>query len=108
MHLLQLQQQLKTLRSLRVQAAAVSVEPTKTAALAAKQMKLQYPILVDTKHQVIEAFGAYAPQERFSLPALFLIDRRGKILLGRVGVAHGPFDESAIPKAIEMVKAKKA
>ncbi len=101
-----MQQQLKTLKSLNVRVAAISGESMELARGAAKSLKLEYPLLPDVEHKAAAAYQVYYKQEKLTIPALYLIDPKGKVVHGRVGVPHGPFDPG-LEEAITKVKASR-
>jgi thiol-disulfide isomerase/thioredoxin len=51
----------------------VANEPVERAALAAKQLGMQYPILADPSGQTTQAYGARA------IPMVLLVDRQGTV-----------------------------
>lgn len=104
MHLLQLQQHQSKLKAVGAFALALSVEPGTTTQGFRNSNKLSYPILCDANHKVSDQYRTYSADDKFSKPALFLIDREGVIRLGRIGVAHGPFDDAALQDAINLLK----
>jgi peroxiredoxin len=102
--LLQLQQQQKDLKKLNAVSIAVSVESAATSEEFRKKHTLTYPILSDPDFVATDKYKVRAGEEGFALPALFLIDKAGTIRLGRVGVAHGPFEAEALTQALELLR----
>ena len=57
------------------------VESQQTAA----EMKLTYPVLSDASRATIAAWGVLNPQEGISRPAMFIVNKQGKIVWKYVG-----------------------
>lgn len=99
-----MQQKQKELIRVKATALAISVEDAKTIQQFRKTSAIKYPILSDSSHEVSDKFQTYSARDKFSVPALFLIDTKGVIRVGKVGVPHGPFDPSAIDQSIKWIK----
>lgn len=56
---------------------ALSVDPPDRSAALARQLSLPFPILSDTRREVISALGILNPKERggIAIPSVFVIDR---------------------------------
>jgi peroxiredoxin len=63
---------------------SISVDDDRAAAeTAATQLKVPFPVLLDPTSKTLQAYGVDA------IPALFVIDKDGKVLHGQVGFAPG-------------------
>jgi len=92
-----------------LQIVAISKDDAALSKQVRQQGKLTFPLLCDPveSHKVGDAYQVFDAGDGFHLPAVFLIDKSGKIQLGKVGVAHGPFDATVYDAALQMVKDKK-
>lgn len=63
---------------------SISVDDDRASAeSAATQLKVPFPVLLDPTSRTLQAYGVDA------IPALFVIDKDGKVLHGQVGLAPG-------------------
>jgi len=58
----------------------------------ASEMKLTYPIVSDVQRNYIRQYGVMHPQEGIARPAMFIVNKEGKIVWKYVG-----FDASDRP-----------
>jgi peroxiredoxin len=72
-------------KALDVQILAVSVDPPAEGKLVEKKLKVPFPILSDSKHEVMELYGTRSPEYHnqsgasINTPTLVLIDKTGRI-----------------------------
>jgi peroxiredoxin len=58
---------------------AISVDPPATSADLAKKLGITFPLLSDTSRATIRAFGVEDGENGISWPAIFIVDKKGKI-----------------------------
>jgi len=65
------------IRSAGADVVAASVDPPIKSEALRRELRLPFPILCDTKRQVIKDWGIYNPKEKGGIakPAVFVIDR---------------------------------
>jgi peroxiredoxin len=72
-------------KALDVQILAVSVDPSPEGKLVKKKLKVPFPVLSDSKHEVMELYGTRSPEYHnhsgasINTPTLVLIDKMGRI-----------------------------
>ncbi|HEX4075883.1 MAG TPA: redoxin domain-containing protein [Candidatus Acidoferrales bacterium] len=61
--------------------AAVAVDPPERAAAVHRQLELNFPILCDTKREVVRAWNVFEPKQMGGIakPAVFVVDRERRI-----------------------------
>jgi len=59
---------------------AISVDPPATSAELAKKLGVTFPLLSDESLATIRAFGVEDMENGISWPAIFVVDKNGKIL----------------------------
>lgn len=59
---------------------AISVDPPATSADLAKKLGLTYPLLSDENRATIRAFGVEDVENGIAWPAIFIVDKHGKIV----------------------------
>ena len=63
---------------------AISIDESVEAARdAAKEWKMPFPVLLDSAHEVADAFGVEG------IPTVFIVDKAGKVAYGHVGYEMG-------------------
>ena len=60
--------------------AAISVDPPATSAALAKKLGVTFPLLSDESRAGIRAFGVEDAENGIAWPAIFIVDRNGKIV----------------------------
>jgi peroxiredoxin len=84
---------------------AISADPPADGALVATQMKLTYPILSDNSRNYIRQYNVLHPQEGIARPAMFVIDKAGRIIWSYVGAdASDRPDMSSVLQRLQSVK----
>lgn len=73
------------LQKMGVRLAAISVDPPDKSRGVVESQKLPYPILADTTHSTIAAYGlvhkdGYGSGNDIAIPATIIVDRDGKIV----------------------------
>lgn len=66
--------------------AALSVDEPARSEAVRRQYELPFPILCDTRREVIEAWGVFNRKEKggIAVPAVFVLDRDRRVLFGSV------------------------
>lgn len=59
---------------------AISVDPPATSAGLAKKLGVTFPLLSDESRGTIRAFGVEDAENGISWPAIFIVDKHGKIV----------------------------
>ena len=59
---------------------AISVDPPATSAELAKKLGVTFPLLSDQSHATIRAWGVEDVENGISWPAIFIVDKAGKIV----------------------------
>jgi peroxiredoxin len=59
---------------------AISVDPPATSAELAKKLGVTFPLLSDESRATIRAFGVEDVENGISWPAIFIVDKNGKIV----------------------------
>lgn len=54
-------------------------EDRESAETAATELKLPFPVLLDPRHRVADAYGVYG------IPVLFVVDKTGHVPFGQAG-----------------------
>lgn len=78
--------QASSFRAVGFDIAALAVdEPTRSQAIH-QELRLPFPILCDTRREVIEAWGVINREEKGGIaqPAVFILDRDRRVLFGSV------------------------
>lgn len=59
--------------------AAVAVDPPKSSAAVRKQLALPFPVLCDTKREIVKPWGVFNSAEKGGIAeaAVFIVDREG-------------------------------
>ena len=84
---------------------AVSADPITKGRQAALEMKLLYPILSDPNRALINSWGVLHPTEGIARPAMFLVNKTGKVVWRYVGMEASDRPPMAlILKQLESVK----
>ncbi|MCC6446516.1 MAG: redoxin domain-containing protein [Armatimonadetes bacterium] len=104
---MQLHQSKADFDAAHLQIVTISVDDVNTTKSARSQRGFAFPMLADPDIKVGTLYQVQAPGEHMHLPSVFLIDKKGKIEMGKVGVAHGPFDSTVYDTALKLVKDKK-
>ena len=79
MQLGQLQSHLSEFKRRGVAVVAISVDPAAVSSKLAAGLGLTFPLVSDVKHLAIDAYGVYDKENEISWPAVYVIDRDGKI-----------------------------
>jgi len=80
--------------ALDVQVLAISVDPPEKGKWVEEKLKAPFPILSDSKREVMELYGTQSPQYHnreggsINTPTLVLIDRTGTIRWVRQGTSY--------------------
>lgn len=80
MQLGELQKNLDAFKRRGIEPVAISVDPPATSAELAKKLGLAFPLLSDESRSTIRAFGVEDVENGISWPAIFVVDKRGKIV----------------------------
>ena len=87
---------LESLKSLRsalgeeaVDLLIITSDPAETVEVYLAHRRSDWPVLPDSKRQVIRSFGVHDRVNRVALPAIFLLDREGRILWRHAGTSTG-------------------
>jgi peroxiredoxin len=61
--------------------AAIAVDPPERAESVRRQFELPFPILCDTRREVVRAWGVFEPEQfgGIAKPAVFVIDRERRV-----------------------------
>jgi peroxiredoxin len=60
--------------------AAISVDPPATSVELAKKLGVTFPLLSDESRATIRAFGVEDVENGISWPAIFVVDKQGRIV----------------------------
>lgn len=71
---------MEAFRSHGAELVAVSVDPPATSAELAKKLGVTFPLLSDESRATIRAFGVEDVENGISWPAIFVIDKQGRIV----------------------------
>ncbi len=77
---MELQEHLEGYRSRGVTVVGVSVDSAKNSRILARKLGVTFPLLVDDNLTAIRAWGVLDAENDFAWPAVFLVDRSGKIV----------------------------
>jgi len=81
-----LQGEYERFKALNAEIVAISVEKLGASARLAENKGIEYPILADPEHQVIEAYGVYnLLGDGRASPSVFVVDEEGIIVWKHVG-----------------------
>jgi len=73
-------------RALGAKIVALSVEALEVSARLAQVTEIEYPILADPGHQVLEAYGVYnLLGDGRAVPSMFIVDEQGVIVWEHIG-----------------------
>jgi len=86
--LIELQKNYPRIREIGAELIAISTESENTAARTVTDFRLTYPFISDI--QITKQYGTYNSGTLLSQPAVFIIDREGKIRWKHIG--RGPLD----------------
>jgi len=69
------------IRAAGADVAAIAVDPPERAAAVHRQLELNFPILCDTKREVVRAWNVFEPERMGGIakPAVFVVDRDRRI-----------------------------
>ncbi len=51
----------------------------------AERLKLPFPVLSDTDHKTIDAYGVFDAEQKISKPAVFIVDKQGIVRWSYIG-----------------------
>lgn len=86
MQLVGLQKDYELFTTLGTEIAAVSTETLQASTRMAQAQGIQYPVLADPEHRVVEAYGVYdLLKDRRAAPSVFIVDSKGLITWRYVG-----------------------
>lgn len=86
MQLVELQEDYASFQRLNAEILAISVEPPEIGQHVSELLDLQYPVLSDRDHHVIDQYGVYnLLGDEFATPSVFLIDLEGIIRWEYIG-----------------------
>lgn len=71
---------MEAFRSHGAELVAISVDPPATSAELAKKLGVTFPLLSDESRATIRAFGVEDVENGISWPAIFVIDKQGRIV----------------------------
>ncbi|MFQ5693680.1 MAG: redoxin domain-containing protein, partial [Nitrospinota bacterium] len=92
----ELQKSYARIRKLGAEVIAVSAEGRNTALRTAAELRLAYPVVADIA--LAKLYGAYDANTLLSRPAVFLVDRSGRIRWKHIG--RGPLDRPPISRIL--------
>jgi len=81
----ELQENYQKIRDVGAELIALSADSVVEAQQTAAEMRLMYPVLSDSSRSAIRAWGVLHPQEGISRPAMFIVNKQGKIVWKYVG-----------------------
>jgi peroxiredoxin len=82
----ELQRNYERFTALGAEIVALSTETLETSTRMTKGQGIEYPVLADPEHQVIEAYGVYdLLGDRRATPSVFIVDEEGTITWRYVG-----------------------
>jgi peroxiredoxin Q/BCP len=64
---------------------AISVDPPEKGRDLAEKLKIQFPLLSDADHKVIDAYGVFDAEGKISKTAVFLVDKKGVVRWSYIG-----------------------
>lgn len=65
---------------------AISTDPPSLSLDLALELKLDYPLLSDPQHEVIERYGVYdLAGDGLATPSVFIVDQGGRIVWSYIG-----------------------
>lgn len=64
---------------------AISMDPPSISLDLALELNLDYPLLSDLQHEVIERYGVYDPAGDLAKPSVFIVDKGGRIAWSYIG-----------------------
>lgn len=83
---MELQRNYERFSALGAEIVALSTETLETSTRMTKGQGIEYPVLADPEHQVIEAYGVYdLLGDRRATPSVFIVDEEGTITWRYVG-----------------------
>jgi len=104
-----LQQDYTRFEELNAEILAISVEGPDMAQYVSDLFDLQYPVLSDANHSVVDRYGVYnLLGDSLATPAVFLVDLDGVIRWGYVGESSGdrPPNETILEQLGQLVPAE--
>jgi peroxiredoxin len=69
----------ETFQARQVTLAAISVDPPDVSAKLAEKLGLRFPLLSDPDRAVIRAWGVEDAENGIAWPAIYVVDRDGKV-----------------------------
>lgn len=105
MQLGELQKSYKDIKDTGAELIAISADPVVDAQRAAVEMKLSYPILSDPSKGMITSWGVLHPQEGIARPAMFIVNKQGRIVWKYIGADAN--DRPAISVVLKQLAAAK-
>ena len=104
-----MQQDYTRFEELNAEILAISVEGPDMAQYVSDLFDLQYPVLSDANHSVVEQYGVFnLLGDSLATPAVFLVDLGGVIRWGYVGESSGdrPPNETILEQLGQLVPAE--
>jgi peroxiredoxin len=70
-----------SIRGAGADVAAIAADPPERAAAVHRQLALNFPILCDTKREVVRAWNVFEPEQMGGIakPAVFVVDRERRV-----------------------------
>ena len=87
--------------------AALSVDEPARSEAVRRQYELPFPILCDTRREVIEAWGIINQKEKggIAVPSVFVLDRERRVLFGSV---DGEFNRVSAAALLDSLRSRTA
>ena len=82
-------------KALDAEIVAMSVETLKLSTRLVQETGIEYPVLADPEHRVIEAYGVYnLLGDGRAAPSVFVVDEKGIVTWKHVGKKRGDWPDT--------------
>ena len=83
-----MQQHFSKLDNKNTKLVAISTDGNDEKNRTLSELGVQFLIIPDEKRKIIRSFGVLHPEEGFSRPAVFIIDKKGLVRFRKIGIDY--------------------